>query len=410
MAITLLTNATVIDGTGAEPQEASVVVEGTLIKDLVATGKKVNADREIDCGARTLMPGLIDCHVHIGAVDHAFGDQHKRYHPSYMAFLIAKRLQAMLECGFTTVRDAGGADLGFKRAVEEGIIPGPRLVQSGHAITQTGGHGDARTRSEPGDYHYVGPYGMLPVLADGVSECRKVVREELRRGADVIKVFASGGAISPSDKIDSSQFSFGELRSMVEECADQGTYVLAHALSAKSIARCVEAGCRSIEHGNFLDPSTAEKMAAAGTYLVPTIIAYEYSYEHADEYQLTDANREKVAAAVGSCREAVQHAVAAGVKIANGSDMLGKSLPVMGREIELQAEAQGANNAIRSATAISAELLGLSDVLGTITPGKEADLILVDGDPLKDPGLLGRPEAIVMVTKAGTVYKNTPPL
>lgn len=407
MTISVLTSNHIIDGRGTEPFAGYIVVEDSTIKEVGESSSICkSANRTLDCTNFSLLPGLIDSHVHVGAVHESLGDQHKLYQSSYMSFLVSRRLATMLNCGFTTVRDAGGADVGFKQSIEDGLIVGPRLIQCGHPITQTGGHGDLRQRAETAPWA-ITDYGMLAQVVDGVDECRRAVREELRRGADAIKVFASGGAISASDSIDSTQYSLGELRAMVEECSDQNTYVFAHALSNRAIERCIDAGVRSIEHGNFLDLDTARKMAAAGTFLVPTFAIYRWLYEHRNEGTLTPKMREKVEAAVGTCQEALRNACAAGVKIASGSDMLSDGLSQMGMEIAFQAEVQGAQAAIESATSVNAELLGLEGTVGTLEPGKEADVIAVAGNPLHDPSILGREADVRLVVKSGEVYKDT---
>lgn len=230
---------------------------------------------EIDVGGRIVMPGLIDCHVHITGVASATALMDNRFLPASLVHAYAARsLKMMLMNGFTTVRDAGGADLGHKVAVERGLFLGPRLFISGRAISQTGGHGDFRERIDQPVISWPQTPNGIGRLADGVSEVRRAARDEIRLGADHIKIMASGGVSSPADPIHFLQFSLEELRAFVEEAENADTYVMAHAYTAKAIARCVECGVRTIEHGNLIDEPTAALMASRGAYLVPTLVTY----------------------------------------------------------------------------------------------------------------------------------------
>src|SRR5438128_8563448 len=244
MAITVFTNAFLIDCTGADPMEgAAVVVEDDRIKDVLANGKVGPLPGRVttlDCQGKTLMPGLTDAHVHICAVTENITDQHRYYPPSYVAARAMKRAEECLMQGFTTVRDAGGADYGFRMVLEEGHFPGPRMLVSGRAISQTGGHADKRRRAE-----WIDPIeccvGMVGSIADGEAEVRKAVREQLRRDVDQIKIMASGGAMSPSDELDTTQFTIGEIRAAAEEARAVGKYVLAHAYSDTAVRNAIEA-------------------------------------------------------------------------------------------------------------------------------------------------------------------------
>jgi imidazolonepropionase-like amidohydrolase len=291
MSLTVFTNAVLIDCTGADPVEgAAVVVEDDRIKDVLSTGKVgplAGPLTTLDCKGATLMPGLTDAHVHICAVEGNITDQHRYLPPSLLAAKALRRAEECLMQGFTTVRDAGGADYGFREAIGEGIYPGPRMLVSGRYISQTGGHGDKRRRAE-----WIEPIdcciGMVGSIVDGEAEVRKAVREQLRRDVDQIKIMASGGAMSPSDELDTTQFTIGEMRAAVEEARAVGTYVLAHAYSDSAVRNAIEAGVRSIEHGNLIREAAATAIKDAGAFLVPTMITYEMIYREGKRYGIGD--------------------------------------------------------------------------------------------------------------------------
>lgn len=404
--VTIFRDALVFTATDSDPFEGSVVTEGDKIVD-VAAG--VPAPREsarvISLRGMTLLPGLIDAHVHAAAVEADIQDQHRRLFDSELVVLTARSLTEMLDRGFTAVRDAGGADAGFRRLIERGIIAGPRLLVSGRPLTQTGGHGDKRRAMEQADASAEPrAQGMSHAVADGPEEVRRAVREELRRGADQIKVMAGGGVMSPTDRLESVQYSLEELRAAVVAAAASGSYVLAHAYTAAAIEVCVAAGVRSIEHGNLLNDRVAALMAEAGTFLVPTLVTYEKLYEHGSDLGIPQANLDKLSRIIDAGLESLRIASAAGVKIGSGSDLLGPMRRYQGHEIALQAQALGAAAAITAATRTNSQLLGIGAQTGTIEVGKQADLIAVAGDALADPGLLGDPETLRIVMRDGHLH------
>ena len=316
-------------------------------------------------------------------------------------------IRQALDQGFTTVRDAGGADWGMKEAVGRGLIPGPRMFVSGHPLSQSGGHGDSRTRAET----YAGcgcgaEIGMAPNIADGVDEVRRAVRTELRRGADAIKVMAGGGVASPTDRLESAQYQPDELAAAVAEAEAAGTYVLAHAYTPAAIRNAVQAGVRSIEHGNFLDEPTAQLMAAKGTFLVPTFVTYEKLHEQGRQLGLAAAQLAKLDLVLGSGLDGLRRARAAGVRIGSGSDLLGPLARHKARELAIKASVLGAHEALIATTRTNAELLGIATETGTIEPGKRADLLVVDGDPLADIAVLQYPDNLVAIVKAGQFHKR----
>jgi imidazolonepropionase-like amidohydrolase len=404
--MTTLQDAVVFTGTGGDLFEGSVIVEGDRIARVVPGPSMPPASgRVVSLRGMTLLPGLIDAHVHAAAVEADIQDQDRHLFDSELAVLAARSLTEMLDRGFTSVRDAGGADAGFRRLIERGTIPGPRLLVSGRPLTQTGGHGDKRRAMEKVDPS-ASPraLGMTHAVADGPEEVRRAVREELRRGADQIKVMAGGGVMSPTDRLESVQYSLEELTAAVAAAAASGSYVLAHAYTPEAIEVCVAAGVRSIEHGNLLNRRAADLMAEAGTFLVPTLVTYEKLYEQGSELGIPHANLDKLGRIIDAGLESLRIAHAAGVRIGSGSDLLGPMRRFQGQEIALQAQALGAGAAIIAATKTNAELLGIGATAGTIEAGKVADLVAVDGDPVADARLLGSPERFRMVMHNGSMH------
>ena len=408
--LTILTNAFLIDCTGKEPVEgAAVVVEDGLIKDVLPSGKVgplKGSATTLDLKGRTLMPGLTDAHVHLCAVEGNITDQHRYLPPSLLAAKVLRRAEECLMQGFTTVRDAGGADYGFREAINLGLYPGPRLLVSGNYISQTGGHGDKRRRAE-----WIEPIdccvGMIGSIADGEAEVRKAVREQLRRDVDQVKVMASGGAMSPADELDTTQFTVAELRAAVEEARAVGKYVLAHAYSDAAVSNAIEAGIRSIEHGNLIREGAAGAIKEAGAFLVPTMITFEAIYREGKRYGIGDHQIRKINLAREQSVQGLRYAYEAGCKIGSGSDLLGDMMAQRPAELELKAQVMTPMEVLLSATKVNAELFRMSDRIGTVEPGKYADLIVVRGNPLKNLGLFQDSDNLLLVMKGGVIHKHT---
>lgn len=385
-----------------------VLVEGEHIKEVADRPIQASAATRIDLGGRTLMPGLIDAHIHLFLAE--VNLQLLQGVP--LTLLAAKAsvlAKAMLLRGFTTVRDTGGADFGMKAALDSGLFQGPRLYISGAPISQTGGHADFRHRTQTG-YECPCCSGVAYVarIADGVPEVIKAVRDELRKGADQIKIMVSGGVASPSDPLESLQFRTDEIEAAVEEARRWGTYVCAHAYSAEAVRRAVEAGVRTIEHGNLIDERTARCMAEHGAYLVPTLVAYDALRRRGPEYGLSQYSLEKNQIVLEAGLRSLELARTAGVKIGFGSDLLGQLQNDHCREFLLRAEIMSPVEIIRSATLVNAEILGQPSRLGEIAPGALADLLIVDGNPLRDLGLFQDQGAhISAIVKGGVFVKNT---
>jgi imidazolonepropionase-like amidohydrolase len=406
--VTAFRNATVLPCTGADPIEsATVVIEDGLIKDVVVGTENVPADDNVDCAGRTLMPGLIDAHVHVTSIDVEIARQRREAPTSLLAYEFAVVIRQTLDQGYTTIRDAGGADWGMKQAVDRGLIPGPRMFVSGHPLSQTGGHADSRTRAESSVGCSCGAaIGMVDNIVDGVDGVRRAAREQLRRGADAIKIMAGGGVASPTDRLEGLQYLPDELRAAVDVAHAANTYVLAHAYTPPAIRNAVEAGVVSIEHGNFLDEPTAALMAERGTYLVPTFVAYEKLYEEGRELGFTADKLAKLDVVLGVGLDGLQHAVAAGVQIGSGSDLLGPLARHKTRELAIKAKVLGNAATLIATTRTNAELLGIADEVGTVEPGKRADLLVVDGDPLTDIAVLQEVERLPVVMKAGEFHRK----
>ncbi len=388
-----------------------VVVEDSRIARIGSPGASAlpRDARVVDCGGRTLMPGLLDAHVHLAAVEMT-PVQEVALAPAVLALRIAREIEATLQAGFTTVRDAGGLDWGFKEAVRLGLIRGPRLLISGPFISQTGGHGDWRARTSRTPVPVHPGLSTEALLADGADEVRRAAREVLRRGADQVKVMASGGAMSPSDELDHTQFTVEELAGAVDAARAVGTYVLAHAYGPAAIQNCLKAGVRSVEHGNFMDEETADRMGeVADAYLVPTIITYEMIAAHGTGDGVSEDNLRKIKRGLDGAYDALGLAFEKGLRIASGSDLLGSMQSHKGREIALQARVMGAMNAIIAATRTNAELMRLEREVGTVEEGKRADLILMAADPLQDPEVFADPNNVQLVVQNGAIMKDLAP-
>lgn len=404
---TILANCTVFDGTSGEMLPGrSLVIRDGRIAEIHDRPLASAAATIIDVGGRTVLPGLIDAHFHAYAaeVNLAVLD---RTRPELRALYARKALEDALQRGFTTVRDAAGGDLSLAMGIERGLIKGPRFFYSGLALSQTGGHGDMRgTGPECG----CGYCGSLTVLADGVEEVRKAAREQLRLGATQIKVFLSGGVASPSDPYWMAQYCDDELRAAVHEAATRRTYVMAHAHTAEAAMRCIRNGVRSIEHATILDRETAAAIAAADDcYAVPTLVTFRKLIEEGAALGLAPASLAKTIAVEEHALRSLDMLHSAGARIGFGTDLLGPLMEYQADEFALRREVMPAIDILRSATSVNAALLGQADELGAVRPGYLADIIVVDGDPVADIGVLSRPERIALVMKGGVIHKNLLP-
>jgi imidazolonepropionase-like amidohydrolase len=392
----VLTGGRVFDGTDAPIADADVSFEDGRIVDV---GPGLDGDESIDVAGATLLPGLFDCHVHLAYryEDHdELAVMHRPF--SYRFFTIAENLRLTLALGITTVRDAGGADLGLKRAIADGILVGPRMQISVNLLSMTGGHSDGWLPSGALSSWGVTYPGMPDGVCDGVEGVALKVREVVRAGADVIKISSTGGFLSPSDDPSLPHFSQEEVDSVVATAADLGRWVMSHAHGVEGIKRAVRAGARSIEHGTFLDPETAAMMVERGTWLVPTLTSGDTTEALAEDPRVPEPVREKLRGLGRPELEAFRVAADAGVKVALGTDCPVAPHGTNLRELQLMAEnGFTPQQALVAATSSAAELMGLGDELGTLAPGKRADVVVVDGDPFEFEKLPGR---------IRTVYKD----
>ncbi|MDB5761616.1 MAG: amidohydrolase family protein [Herminiimonas sp.] len=386
----------------------SVAVEKGLIREIKEGDIKIDGAEIVEGKGRTLMPGMIDCHVHVIASVANLGTNGRL--PNTFAVLRAVPiLNGMLRRGFTTVRDAGGADFALARSIEDGVIAGPRLFIAGKALSQTGGHGDFRDRFDNSDPDPCGccrNLGAIGRIVDGVDEVRKAVREEMRGGANQIKIMASGGVASQTDPIGNLQFSVDEIKAIVEEATSHQTYVMAHAYTSAAIKRVVELGVRTIEHGNLVDDIAAQTMAKAGAYMVPTLVTYDAMKRVGVEAGVPALALEKNEIVRLKGIEALETLKRNNVKMGLGTDLLGDMHDFQSDELTIRAQVLGNLEVLRQATIIGAEIIGKPGVLGVIAEGAIADLLLVDGDPLKDISVLtGQGERIDMVMKEGKLIR-----
>ena len=386
---------------------AYVLVEDDRIREVSDRPIGAANAARIDLRGRTLMPGLIDAHIHI-----LLPEVNLHFLEGVPLTLLAAKgsvsARAMLMRGFTSVRDTGGADYGMKAAIESGLFEGPRLFISGMPISQTGGHGDFRKRTQTGfECACCSGLAYTARVADGVPDVLRAVRDELRKGADQIKIMVSGGVASQADPLESLQFRMDEIEAAVEEATRWGTYVCAHAYAAEAIRRAVAAGVRTIEHGNLIDEPTARLMAEKKAYLVPTLVAYDALRRRGPEYGLSDYSLQKNEIVLNAGLKSIEIARAAGVAIGFGSDLLGQLQNDHCREFLIRSEVMRPIEIIRSATLVNAEIVRQSGRLGEIVAGAFADLLVVDGDPTRDLGIFQDDGArIPGIMKGGRFVKN----
>ena len=411
----VLKNVRLIDGTGAAPVSgATIVIDGNRIKAVTAASQSdFPAGAEIiDAAGITVLPGLIDCHDHMANHKYDLAHRWRLDEPQSTRHLrTAAVLRQTLAAGYTTIRDAAGLDVGFKRAIEERLIVGPRLVLSLAIISPYGGIGDAVSPSGlPLDDCCCIPGDALlpPSVANGVDEVRQIVRKMVRAGADVIKTATTGGASSrPGHGPRDPAFNLDEMQAMVDEAQALDRRVMCHALGGRGLDIAIEAGVNSIEHGSYLDenPRHLERMAEKGIFFVPTLLVYEYHRKSP-----TPHVRKRAEALVENHIRSIKRALEIGVKVVAGTDAGGHGHPANAGELEcLVKSGMTPMQAIQAATGWAAECLGWEDELGTVAKGKLADLVLVAGDPLADIALLRDPARIALVIKDGEIAADRMP-
>src|SRR5688572_27186195 len=385
-----------------------VLVEHDVIREVSDRPITGAGATVIDGGGRTLMPGLIDCHVHVYLSE--VNIRNLEHIPlTLMTARAAPLMRGMLDRGFTTVRDTGGADWGIKAAVEGGLLPGPRLFISGRAIGPTGGHSDPRRRTDgPPPCRCCNAMAFTLSLADGPDEVRRAVREEMRQGADHIKIMMSGGVASPYDPLDSLQFSPAEVAAAVQEAHAFGRYVCAHAYSPEAMTRAAHGGVRVIEHGNLIDDATAKLMAEKGMFMVANLVTYYAMRERAAEFGMTSDMLAKNDLVIDGGLRSLEICKRAGVPVGYGTDLLGALQVEQSREFTIRSEVMSPIEIIRAATTIGARIVRQEGKLGTLKAGAYADLLLIDGDPLKNLGLFQEQgKYLAAIMKGGKFHKNT---
>ena len=406
---TLVRNANVFDSAaGVLRPGSTIVIEGDRIGTVTQEPIAVHdVGRAIDAEGRVVLPGLIDAHVHVSATSHDLPGL--ALQPASLTGAESARLMAaMLRRGFTTVRDAAGADWGLQAAVARGLYEGPRLFISVQPITQTGGHADMRPRGVRGEmFCSCAGLALLGAVADGVGEVRRAVREQVRQGANQIQIMAGGGGRSPTDPIDGTQFSMDELRAAVEEAEAANLYALAHAYSPRAVTRAVQAGVRSIEHGNLIDEATVREMKRHGAYLVPTLATYAALSDEGERLGWSADMLAKLRHVQASGANAVRLATAEGVPVVFGTDLLGHMHARQSTEWALRATAQTPVQVLQGATILAARLMKQEGQIGELVAGAWADLLIVEGDPTVDITLLGDPtRAIKLLMQGGRVIEG----
>ncbi|KAL7935123.1 hypothetical protein V8C35DRAFT_300786 [Trichoderma chlorosporum] len=405
----IFTNAKLIDPVQAQ------VVDNVTIKTSggkilsVEANTNTNPDTNdgeivIDLQGKHICPGLIDCHVHIAVVP---GEASLSAYNSMTERISLIRqpwvLKPMIERGFTSVRDCGGATLAMKEAVEEGICIGPRLFIAGYALSQTGGHGDMRSSHDQSPCS-CGTVSGISRIVDGPSECFRVARDELRQGADFIKIMGGGGIASATDKVENLQFSDEEIKAIVTAAKNNGTYVTSHSYTPQAIQQAIRQGVRGIEHGNLIDAETAKLMAEAGTFLTPTLITHVMSKQLNFLPPISAAKNDEV---LQKGLHAIKIATDAGVTVCFGTDLLGPLHFAQTKEFSVRSQVQTPAEILRSATVNAAKLLMKENELGQIKEGFAADFIVLNGNPLEDITILDRTEEnILAVVKDGRVLTS----
>jgi imidazolonepropionase-like amidohydrolase len=403
-----LAGGRLIDGTGTDPMERAIVaIEGERIASVSTARATARDGGVIDCAGLTLLPGLIDAHAHLGLVFDFTADP-GTMSPAEIAARTFRNCELCLDAGFTTVRDMCGVDGGLVRAIESGLVAGPRVFPSGPAIAQTGGHG-----------HITGPFcfqdhsvaipGLVQLIAvcDGADQVRLQARTNFRRGATQLKAFISGGVVSTTDRLEDTQLTVEELRAAVVEAKARDTYVAGHAHNSRSIMNGLAAGLECFEHGTMLDEATAAAMAAAGAALDPTLAVAHLMAQSWKEWKLPESVVPRVQGCERMMGEAMLIARAAGVLTGSGSDLLGSEQNRRGLEITLQARVLSPMEAIVCATLSNARIMRQEQQLGSVEPGKLADVIAVAGDPLSAPEIFDDPSKVVLVVKGGRIVKNS---
>ncbi len=401
----LVRGGTVCDPAAGHARQADVLIQDGIIQEVGPELPPPSGVRIVEAAGGYVIPGLIDAHVHVTAGTADLGSSSDAS-PFYVAAQTQAILGGMLRRGFTTVRDMGGADFGVAQAVADGLWEGPRVFFGGKALSPTGGHADLRG---PGrsllDQHVCCP--TIGRVCDGVDAVRTGARDQFRTGADHIKVMLSGGVASPTDRIDSLQFSDDEVRAVVEEARNANRYVAGHAYTARAVNRGVRLGVRTIEHGNLIDDESVQLLVEHHAYLVPTLVTYQYLHSEGAEAGLPAASQAKVETVLHAGLSALERAHRGGVNIAFGTDLLGNMHHHQSDEFRIRAQVVPSMGVLRSATTTAAALLGKEGELGVVAPGATGDVVVVEANPLQDVAALADHHSAVRTVVQGGVVRHT---
>ncbi|WP_190823389.1 metal-dependent hydrolase family protein [Saccharopolyspora pogona] len=403
-----LAGATVVDGTGNGPVEglAVDVKDGRIVEQPAEPASRSDV---VDCGGLTIVPGLIDAHVHLGLSSHIDDALAYRISVAELAADMFDNCRRTLHAGFTTVRDTGGIDSGLAGVVASGKIPGPHIIHCGPVLCQTAGHGYQGAEWEPTSlWHQHDILGLrfVSLPGDGPDEVRKNAREAFGRGASFLKMCVTGGVVSRHDKLSDTQFTVEEIAAAVAEADARGTYVTVHAHNNAGIRNAVAAGVRCIEHGTLIDTETAALLAEHDVALVPTLSVVRQLTASTTDAGLPDSMRERLDGVYQGMVNAVEMARRAGVRVGLGTDLIGPNQDRRGLELLIRAQIESPQLALEAATRVNAEILGIADEVGTIEPGKRADLVAFSGNPLEEPALFEDPDAVVLVVQNGKIVKD----
>lgn len=405
---TVLKNVNYLDvRTGSYQHNKTIIIKNEKIVKIAEAdfAYDESSAQVIDCNGLHMLPGLIDAHVHTTAITPDFAELEVSS-PFYVAIKSTEILSGMLHRGFTTVRDAGGADYGLAASTQEDPSLGPEILFCGKALSQTGGHGDVRTQ---GRRQFEGCFccAGLGTVVDGVPEVRRAARDEIRKGATQIKIMASGGVSSPTDRIDSTQFSIDEIRAIVEEAEAANIYCMAHAYTARAIKRLLLNGVKTIEHGNLLDEECCDLFVKTGAYLVPTMITYQALADEGVASGLPASMEEKIYSVLEAGHSALRMAHEKGVTMLYGSDLLGAMHRHQLKEFEIRSKAIDNLTLIQQATVNAAECFGRVGSIGEVLEGGLANLVAYKSDPVVDINVLTNPEQqLSLIMNRGTIVKN----